>query len=111
MNDNDFIKAAHNCLEIGDSDTCPFADKVENCADIFARFIVSQNANEKTQKVSDLPDFGNLNDTNGIIILEAFKNIVKGLGGRVKSVYADNNEARLEYESGDCGYFLSFGGN
>lgn len=61
--------------------------------------------------ITDSSDFGNLNDTNGIIILEAFKNIVKGLGGRVKSVYADNSEARLEYELGDCGYFLSFGGN
>lgn len=110
MNNNDVIKAAHCCISRDCGSDCPFADCEIACSVAFARFISenANNLNEESSKISDSPEFSEI---NGLLVLEHFKNIVKALGGKIKSVYADKSEARLEYELGDCGYFLSFGGN
>jgi hypothetical protein len=112
MNNEEFYKAVDHCANgINGCVGCELASFGGPliCAEKFANYIKANRPEEKEpSKISDSPDFSEI---NGLLVLEHFKSIVKAHGGKVTALSAGNNEARIEYELDDCGYYMSFGGN
>lgn len=108
MNNNDVIKAAYCCADSVACLDCPL-NECDECRVTFANYIKANDLEKKeSSKISNSLDFSEI---NGLFVFEHFKSIVKALGGKVTALSAGNNEARIEYELDDCGYYMSFGGN